>query len=83
MNMLSWEWEPKPDGHHVDYTRPVKTKSEVMQAYNKAYRDKHSGYVQCGCGSVYKEISKYTHPKCARHVKWLNSLHTRSDGSDG
>ena len=68
--MLSWTYQATATTE-VDLSRPTKTKSEVMQAYNKAYRDKHSGYIQCGCGSVYKEISKYTHPKCARHVKWV------------
>jgi len=72
--MLSWTYQATATTE-VDLSRPTKTKSEVMQAYNKAYRDRHGGYVQCPCGSVYKEISKYTHPKCARHVKWINSTH--------
>jgi len=44
-----------------------------MKEYNRIYREKHSGYVQCGCGAQFKEISKYTHVKTTRHVKWLNS----------
>jgi len=69
--MLKWDWESKPAAKELDFTHPSRTKGEVMQAYNRAYREKHSGYVQCGCGSVYKEISKYTHPKCARHKAWV------------
>jgi len=75
--MLKWEWESKPAANELDFTHPNRTKVEVMQAYNRAYREKHSGYVQCGCGSVYKEISKYTHPKCAKHVKWVAENETK------
>jgi len=73
MDMLSWDWEPKEIKNKVDLTHPVKTKVEIMRAYNKAYREKHSGYVECGCGSVYKQISRYTHPKCAKHISWLKT----------
>lgn len=59
--------------NHLDLTRPVKTKSECMKAYNKAYRDKHSGIMTCGCGAVFREISKYTHIKSARHQAWVTT----------
>ena len=71
MNMLSWEWQPNPNSHHVDYTQPEKSKTQMMKDYNRVYREKHSAYVQCGCGSRFKEISKYTHQHTARHTKWL------------
>ena len=74
MNMLSWEWEPNTqNSHHLDFSRPQKSKTDNMKEYNRIYREKHSGYVQCGCGAQFKEISKYTHVKTSRHVKWLNS----------
>jgi hypothetical protein len=56
--------------NHLDLTRPVRTRSECMKAYNKAYRDKHSGMMTCPCGAEFKEISKYTHIKSARHQQW-------------
>ena len=71
MNMLSWEWQPSANTHHVDYTQPEKSKTQMMKDYNRVYREKHSAYVQCGCGSRFKEISKYTHQHTARHTKWL------------
>jgi hypothetical protein len=57
--------------HHLDLTRPVRSKSECMKAYNKAYRDKHSGMMTCVCGSVFKEISRYTHIKSTRHQEYI------------
>ena len=59
--------------HHLDLTRPVRSRSECMKAYNKAYRDKHSGTITCDCGASFKEISKYTHTKSARHQAWLTT----------
>ena len=70
--MLSWDYEPKSK-EHVDFTRPVKSKTEKMQQYNRIYREKHSSYVDCGCGSRYKEISKYTHQHSARHRGWIDT----------
>ena len=67
--MLSWTYEPK-SACHLDLTKPSKSKSEQMRDYNRIYREKHSGYITCGCGAVFKEISKYTHQHTARHVKW-------------
>lgn len=71
--MLSWEWQPNPNTPHTDYTRPAKSKTEDMREYNRVYREKHSGYVECGCGAVFKQISKYTHVKTARHTKWVEA----------
>jgi hypothetical protein len=71
--MLSWEWEPSSTTNHLDYSRPVKSKTENMREYNRIYREKHSSYMQCGCGAEFKEISKYTHVKTARHLKWLQN----------
>jgi len=77
MNMLSWEWQPNPNTHHTDYTRVAKSKTENMREYNRIYREKHSGYVQCGCGAQFKEISKYTHVKTARHLRWVGEKETK------
>jgi hypothetical protein len=76
MNMLSWEWQPNPNTPYTDYSHPVKSKTENMREYNRIYREKHSGYVECGCGAQFKEISKYTHVKTARHLKWIASKPT-------
>lgn len=70
--MLSWEWQPT-SANHVDLTHPRKSKTQDMKEYNRVYREKHSGYVNCGCGSTFKEISKYTHQHTARHTKWLQN----------
>jgi len=64
------KWSAKRD---VDFTRPIKTKSECMREYNKTYREKHGGYVSCECGSVFKQISKYTHTGTARHQRWVKA----------
>jgi hypothetical protein len=68
--MLSWEWQPSA-ALNVDFTRPMQSKTESMREYNRLYREKHSGYVNCGCGSIFKAISKYTHSHTARHIRWL------------
>ena len=70
--MLSWGYQATAK-NQVDLTRPVRSKTEDMREYNKAYREKHSGYVVCGCGATFKEISKYTHVKTTRHLGWLQS----------
>jgi len=74
--MLNWGYSAKAT-REVDFSTPVKTKSEAMREYNRAYREKHSAHVQCGCGAVYKQISKYTHVKTARHVEWLTQSQTK------
>lgn len=70
--MLSWTYEAK-SVKHLDLTKPAKTKAESMRDYNKTYREKHSAFVTCGCGAEFKEISKYTHVKTARHINWLKT----------
>ena len=70
--MLSWEWQPT-SATYLDLTYPKKSKTQDMREYNRLYREKHSGYVECGCGSTFKEISKYTHQHTARHTKWVQS----------
>ena len=57
--------------NHLDLTRPVRSKTDCMKAYNKAYRDKHSGMITCVCGATFKEISKYTHSKSTKHQNYL------------
>jgi hypothetical protein len=57
----------------LDFTRPEKSKQERMKEYNKKYREEHSTMVQCKCGGRFKEISKYTHYKTARHQDFLDS----------
>jgi hypothetical protein len=72
MNMLSWEYQPSA-AVNVDFTQSKKSKTQDMKEYNRIYREKHSGYVECGCGSTFKEISKYTHQHTARHTKWVQN----------
>lgn len=72
MNMLSWEYHPTA-AQEVDLTRPKQSKTQDMKEYNRIYREKHSSYIECGCGSVFKEISKYTHQHTARHTKWMQN----------
>ena len=72
MNMLSWEYHPTA-AQEVDLTRPKQSKTQDMKEYNRIYREKHSAFVECGCGSVFKEISKYTHQHTARHKRWLQN----------
>jgi hypothetical protein len=45
-----------------------------MKEYNKNYRLKHSNTIECECGVVYKDISKYAHKKSARHNNFMNEL---------
>jgi hypothetical protein len=44
---------------------------EFMREYNKKYREQHSNLITCNCGSVIKQISKYTHSKSAKHQEYL------------
>jgi hypothetical protein len=73
------KWSAKRD---VDFTRPIKTKQEVMREYNKAYREKNNSYVACECGSVFKVISKYTHNGTARHQRWV-AASLKTDAGSG
>lgn len=57
---------------NVEYrNRP--DRKEFMKEYYAEYRKEHSGYVQCDCGSVIKEISMWTHVKSNKHIKYLTS----------
>ena len=73
------KWSAKRE---VDFTRPIKTKQEVMREYNKAYREKNNSYVACECGSVFKVISKYTHNGTARHQRWV-AASLKTDAGSG
>jgi hypothetical protein len=44
-----------------------------MREYNKKYREEHSTMIHCKCGADFKEISKYTHVKTAKHQDFLHS----------
>ena len=68
--MLSWTYEAK-SATHLDLTKPAKSKSDTMREYNRVYREKHSAYITCDCGSTFKEISKYTHQHTARHMQYM------------
>lgn len=46
-------------------------RKEFMKEYNKNYRLQHSNTIECECGVVYKDISKYAHRKSKRHIKFL------------
>lgn len=56
---------------YLDFTRPIKSKKQIMSEYNKAYRQKHGHEVVCKCGGVYKSISKYTHLRSATHLNFF------------
>lgn len=58
----------------LDFSEPEKTSQEVMRDYNAKYRVKHAGTIQCKCGAVIKEISKYTHYATAKHKRWLSAI---------
>ena len=58
---------------YLDFTRPLKTKEERMQDYNKEYRKKHSNEIMCRCGGIYKSISKYTHLKSQKHLDFIKN----------
>ncbi|MCX5920287.1 MAG: hypothetical protein NTW61_03020 [Candidatus Melainabacteria bacterium] len=44
-----------------------------MKEYNKNYRQKHSNKIECECGVVYKDISKYAHAKSKRHLAFFEN----------
>lgn len=48
-------------------------RKEFMKEYYAAYRQEHSGYVECDCGSILKEISMYTHIKSKKHINYLTN----------
>jgi hypothetical protein len=77
--MLSWDYQAKAT-NEVSFVPPEKNKVTAMKEYNKLYRERHSGYVECGCGAIFREISKYTHGKSARHVKWVQNTSTNPSG---
>ena len=59
-------------GKNVEYrNRP--DRKEFMKDYYAAYREEHSGYVRCDCGSVVKGISMYNHVKSKKHIDYLTS----------
>lgn len=51
---------------YVEYNNTDKRK-DFMKDYNRNYRIQHSNPVECECGIVYKDISKYAHAKSKRH----------------
>lgn len=58
--------------NNIEYrNRP--DRKEFMKEYYAEYRKEHSGYVQCDCGSVIKEISMWTHVKSNKHIKYLTT----------
>jgi hypothetical protein len=57
---------------NVEYrNRP--DRKEFMKDYYAEYRKELSGYVNCDCGSVVKEISMYNHVKSNKHINYLTS----------
>jgi hypothetical protein len=34
------------------------------------YREKHSGYIDCECGTTYKILSGYSHVKSQKHIAY-------------
>jgi len=51
----------------VFYNNTDKRK-EFMREYNRNYRLQHSNLIECECGVVYKDISKYAHNRSKRHL---------------
>lgn len=49
-------------------------RKEFMKEYNKQYRITHSNTIECECGVVYKDISKYAHKRSKRHIKFIEEL---------
>lgn len=58
----------------LDFTRKIDSKEEKMKAYNLAYRLNHNKVINCPCGGVFKEISKYTHNKSRIHLDYVSAL---------
>lgn len=44
--------------------------------YNKMYREKHSGYIECECGTIYKPLSGYSHVKSQKHIAFTQKQNT-------
>jgi hypothetical protein len=45
-------------------------RKEYHEKYNKMYREKHSGYIDCECGTTYKILSSYSHVKSQKHIAY-------------
>jgi hypothetical protein len=66
---------------HIDltYTRQRRSanpeirldRKEYQANYNLKYRETHSGSVECPCGQIFKETSKYAHWKSKRHLTYV------------
>jgi hypothetical protein len=48
--------------------RNLEARKEYHEKYNKMYREKHSGYIDCECGTTYKILSGYSHVKSQKHI---------------
>lgn len=45
-------------------------RKDFQHKYNKNYRIKHSFLVECECGTVHKDISRYAHIKSQKHIRF-------------
>ena len=48
--------------------RNIEAHKHYHDKYNKMYREKHSGYIDCECGTTYKILSGYSHVKSQKHI---------------
>lgn len=46
---------------------------EFKKQYAKVYREEHSGYVECDCGSEVKGTSMYKHIKSKKHIDYIQN----------
>jgi hypothetical protein len=53
--------------------RNLEHRKEFMKEYNKNYRLQHSNTIECECGIVYKDISKYAHKRSKRHTRYTEN----------
>lgn len=63
----------------INFCREEVTAEEKMRRYNETYRKKHSGTIFCACGSVFREIGKYSHIRSKKHMNYLAEKDTKND----
>ena len=56
--------------------RNLDGRKDYHDKYNKMYREKHSGYIECECGTIYKTLSGYSHVKSQKHIAYSQKQNT-------
>ena len=56
--------------------RNLEGRKAYHKSYNKMYREKHSGYIECECGTIYKPLSVYSHVKTQKHIAFTQKENT-------